>query len=88
LTSCDEFPFAKGTETSLALPTLGLDVDHVEPKAVFFDGAVYPLVAALADRFARVLQASAIAHLYEEIDNETLELMWRDFEDLLQQVIG
>jgi len=58
-------------------PSLRLDVHHIETQFVFFDDAVYAVVARFADGVSRVFQRAAISHCHQQLHNQPLEESWR-----------
>ena len=55
------------------VPSLGLNVDEVQPQFVFFDNSVDTPISTLAHGLSRVGARAAIAHFQEEIDDDPFE---------------
>jgi len=58
------------------VPALRLQIDDIKPEPVLFDNPVDSTVTAPTNRLPGILHCPAVAHLDEQLDNETLE-EWR-----------
>ena len=65
-------------------PSLGLQIDHIQPQPIFLNNAINPFIAALTDGLARVRTRTAVSERYHGVDNQPLEELGRISFDPLQ----
>jgi hypothetical protein len=59
----------------VVLPTLRLNVDHIQAQLVLLDRPVDSTVARFAHYFSGVFQGAAIPHGHQQLDHNPLECL-------------
>ncbi len=70
----------------IAIPALGLNVNHIQSKPIFFDDTVYTAITTPAFHFTGIFSRSAITHTKQQINDITLKKGWGSIIYLLQQI--
>ena len=71
--------------TDGAFPPFGLDIDHIQPKPIFFDDAVDSAVSTSSNRLASISKTATVTHPHQQIDDEPFKERWRRAHDSLKQ---
>src|ERR1035437_1548617 len=70
------------------LPTLSLDVDHVQAQLVLLDSSVNSAITRLAHYRSGVFQCAAVSHRDEKVHHDLLEALGADLLHRFPKIVG
>ncbi len=72
------YKFLNFRAPDIRLPTLGLYVNHIQPKPIFIDDAIDTAITTFSNHSPRIFLGAAIPHLQQQFDDQFLKTRWTD----------